>query len=82
MTRVKSGILAESTMSFLGLGNPVLKSWGSIIYYAQAKNALLNGAWVWWIIPPGVCICLVSAALMLIAYSLEGKDRGRKEARR
>lgn len=72
VTRVKSGILAESTMSFLGLGNPVAKSWGSIIYYAQAKSALLNGSWVWWIIPPGLCICLVSIALMMIAYSLEG----------
>lgn len=80
VTRVKSGILSESTMSFLGLGNPVAKSWGSIIYYAQAKNALLNGSWVWWIIPPGLCICLVSMALMMIAYSLEGKSPKRKGA--
>lgn len=69
--RFKSGILTESTMSFLGLGNPVAKSWGSIIYYAQAKNALLTGAWVWWIIPPGLCICLLSMSLMLVAYSFE-----------
>lgn len=80
VTRVKSGILSESTMSFLGLGNPVAKSWGSVIYYAQAKNALLNGSWVWWIIPPGVCICLVSMALMLLAYGLENSASGRKEA--
>ncbi len=80
VTRVKSGILAESTMSFLGLGNPVAKSWGSIIYYAQAKNALLNGSWVWWIVPPGLCICAISMALMLIAYSLEGKGSAQKEA--
>jgi len=82
VTRVKVGILSESTMSFLGLGNPVAKSWGSIIYYAQAKNALLTGAWVWWVIPPGLCICLVSMALMMIAYSLEGKDRLQKEVHR
>lgn len=80
VTRVKSGILSESTMSFLGLGNPVAKSWGSIIYYAQAKNALLNGSWIWWIIPPGVCICLISMALMLIAYTLENSRSGKKEA--
>lgn len=82
VTRVKSGILSESTMSFLGLGNPVAKSWGSVIYYAQAKNALLTGAWVWWIIPPGLCICLISMALMLVAYSLESRDPMRKEGRR
>ena len=82
VTRVKSGILSESTMSFLGLGNPIAKSWGSVIYYAQAKNALLTGAWVWWIIPPGLCICIVSMALMMIAYSLEHRDPMRKEGRR
>lgn len=79
VTRVKSGILSESTMSFLGLGNPVAKSWGSIIYYAQAKNALLTGAWVWWIIPPGLCICIISMSLMLISYSIESKQQIRKE---
>lgn len=80
VTRVKSGILSESTMSFLGLGNPVAKSWGSVIYYAQAKNALLTGAWVWWIVPPGLCICLVSMSLMLIGYSIEVPSDQRKEA--
>jgi ABC-type dipeptide/oligopeptide/nickel transport system permease subunit len=69
--RFKSGILSESSMSFLGLGNPTAKSWGTIIYYAQAKNALLTGAWVWWIIPPGICISLSSMALMMISYSME-----------
>ncbi|WP_019849178.1 ABC transporter permease [Desulfitobacterium sp. PCE1] len=80
VTRVKSGILSEASMSFLGLGNPVAKSWGSIIYYAQAKNALLTGAWVWWIIPPGLCICLVSMSLMMITYSLEAKSDVRVES--
>jgi ABC-type dipeptide/oligopeptide/nickel transport system permease subunit len=71
MMRFKAGILSESYMSFLGLGNPAAKSWGAIIYYAQVKNALLTGAWVWWIIPPGICISLSSMALMMISYSME-----------
>ena len=74
VTRFKSGILAESSMSFLGLGNPVAKSWGAIIYFAQSKSALLTGAWVWWIIPPGLCICLASMSLMMIAYGFENKN--------
>ena len=80
VTRVKSGILSESSISFLGLGNPTLKSWGSIIYYAQAKNALITGAWIWWIIPPGLCICIVSVCLMMITYSFESKSDARMEA--
>lgn len=74
--RVKSGILIESSMSFLGLGNPLVKSWGSIIFYAQSRNALITGAWVWWVVPPGLCICLVCLALMLVSDSLEGGKEG------
>jgi ABC-type dipeptide/oligopeptide/nickel transport system permease subunit len=77
--RLKSGILAESSMSFLGLGNPAAKSWGAMLYYAQSKNALLTGAWVWWVIPPGLCICLVSMSLMMVAYYLEEKSDKRME---
>lgn len=75
--RVKSGILAESSMSFLGLGNPLVKSWGSTIFYAQSRNALITGSWVWWVIPPGLCICLVCLSLMMISYALEGRSGGK-----
>lgn len=77
--RVRAGILSESSLSFLGLGSTVVKSWGTIIYYAQAKNALLTGAWVWWILPPGLCIILVSCALTMITYGAEGKTDRRLE---
>ena len=39
--------MTESSLSFLGLGNAATKSWGTIIYYAQAKNALLTDRWIW-----------------------------------
>jgi ABC-type dipeptide/oligopeptide/nickel transport system permease subunit len=77
--RVRAGILSESSLSFLGLGSPVVKSWGTIIYYAQAKNALLTDAWVWWILPPGLCIILISCSLTMITYGAEGKMNRRLE---
>ena len=77
--RVRAGILSESSLSFLGLGSPVVKSWGTIIYYAQAKNALLTDAWVWWILPPGLCIIFISCALTMITYGAEGKMDRRLE---
>lgn len=78
--RVKAGILSESSLSFLGLGSTVTKSWGAMIYYAQARNALLTDAWLWWVLPPGLCIALVSCALVLISHSLEGRADSRLEA--
>ena len=64
-------ILIESSLSFLGLGDPIQKSWGSILYYAQARSAFLSGSWVWWVIPPGVAITMTVLGLAFIAFSLE-----------
>ena len=78
---MKTGILMESSLSFLGLGNPVAKSWGSMIYYAEAKNAIITGAWLWWVVPPGLYICLVCLALMMISYGLEETGGERRQSR-
>ncbi len=64
-------ILIESSLSFLGLGDPIQKSWGSVLYYAQARSAFLSGAWLWWVIPPGVAITATVLGFALIAFSLE-----------
>lgn len=66
-----NAVLIEASLSFLGLGNPAVKSWGSILYYAQARNAMLTDAWLWWIIPPGLCIALLSAGFLLTGFYLE-----------
>ena len=56
--RIKASILSEAALSFLGLGEPTVKSWGSMLYYAQAKDAFMTDAWLWWVIPPGICIAI------------------------
>lgn len=79
--RFRSAILAESSLSFLGLGSPLNKSWGTILYYAQAKNAFLTDAWIWWILPPGIMIIFLTFGLMLIAYGVEGITNRQLEER-
>ncbi len=68
---VSSAILIESSLAFLGLGDPTAKSWGMVLYYAQARGAFLTGAWPWWILPPGLLITLTVLAFALIGYSQE-----------
>ncbi|MEO1104690.1 MAG: ATP-binding cassette domain-containing protein, partial [Pseudomonadota bacterium] len=74
-----SAILVESSLSFLGLGDPMLKSWGTILFHANARTAFLTDAWLWWILPPGLLIALSVLALALIGHSIgaragEGSD--------
>ena len=56
-------MLLEAFLSFLGLGDPTQKSWGTMLFYAQTRSAFLSGAWLWWVLPPGLMI----TALNLVA---------------
>lgn len=64
-------ILMESSLSFLGLGDPTQKSWGIILYYAQSRSAFLSDAWVWWILPPGLLITMLVISFSYIGNALE-----------
>jgi peptide/nickel transport system permease protein len=68
---VTLAILLEATLGFLGLGDPVQRSWGSIVHFATARGAFLTGAWVWWIVPAGLCVALVAAGFAFVGVWLE-----------
>ena len=63
-------VLTEATLEFIGLGNPNIVTWGTILYWAQNNAALMTNAW-WTFIPPGLCIALVGFALVLINYGID-----------
>ncbi|HSJ21130.1 MAG TPA: ABC transporter permease [Nocardioidaceae bacterium] len=67
---VAVAILTETTLSFLGLGDPLRVSWGSMLESAFSAGAMTTGAW-WYIIPPGVCVILVVLSFTLIGRALE-----------
>jgi peptide/nickel transport system permease protein len=70
-------ILLEASLSFLGLGDPAAKSWGTMLYYANARSAFLMDAWLWWVLPPGLCIGAVVLGFALVGYALEERARPR-----
>lgn len=63
---VASSILLESALSFLGLGDPNLMTWGYII---GASRSVLRDAW-WMSVFPGIAILLTVLALNLIGEAL------------
>jgi len=70
VVRTAIAMLTEATLSFLGLGDPTLKSWGTILHFAMVKNALILGLW-WWFLPPGLMIALTVLSVVLIGRGLE-----------
>ncbi|MGZ3586092.1 MAG: ABC transporter permease [Candidatus Limnocylindrales bacterium] len=63
-------VLTETTLSFIGLGDPFAPSWGEILNAAQVTGAPGLGAW-WYLVPPGVCIVLVVLSFTLVGGALD-----------
>lgn len=66
-----TALLLEASLDFLGLGEPSRNSWGTMLYFANARGAFIIGSWVWWVIPPGVCIGLVVVATAYTGFLVE-----------
>jgi peptide/nickel transport system permease protein len=67
---VAIAILSESTLSFLGLGDPLAVSWGSMLEGAFDSGAVSTGAW-WYLLAPGVAIVIVVLAFTMCGQALE-----------
>jgi peptide/nickel transport system permease protein len=67
---VPGAILSEAALSFLGLGDPTIPTWGQILHEANSAAAAARGLW-WWIVPPGLMIALTGVSFALIGKAIE-----------
>ena len=67
---VALAIFAETFITFLGLGDPSVVSWGRLIENAFKDDAVLNKAW-WAIIYPGACVTVLVLACTMIGQAIE-----------
>jgi peptide/nickel transport system permease protein len=66
---VPAAILGEAALSFLGLGDPSIPTWGRILHDANSAGAIARGIW-WWTMIPGFMIALTGIAFILIGNAL------------
>jgi peptide/nickel transport system permease protein len=74
-------VLTETTLSFVGLGDPLQPSWGQLLEAAREIGAPSLGAW-WMFLPPGASIVLVVFAFTLVGSALDDILNPRRRARR
>ncbi len=67
---VPAVILAEAGLSFLGLGDPSLPTWGQILEDGFRTGAVFLGYW-WWVVSPGLLIVITAMTFMLLALAME-----------
>lgn len=66
---VAFAILTEASLSFIGLGDPSVVSWGQMLNTAFASGNLRT-AW-WWVVPPSIALVALISALYLIGRAFE-----------
>jgi peptide/nickel transport system permease protein len=74
-------VLTETTLSFVGLGDPFQPSWGQLLEAARSVGAPGLGAW-WYFAPPGICIVLVVFAFTLVGTALDDLLNPKRRQRR
>jgi peptide/nickel transport system permease protein len=65
-----SFILLEAALSFLGLGDPSLPTWGQMLELGFKNAAVYLGYW-WWILPPGLLIVVTALTFVMVSMGLE-----------
>ena len=74
-------VFTETTLSFIGLGDPFLPSWGQLLHSAEAAGAPGLGAW-WYIAPPATSVVLVILSFTLVGNALDDILNPRSGVRR
>jgi peptide/nickel transport system permease protein len=65
-----TAVFTETSLSFIGLGDPFAPSWGQLLDNAQSAGAPGLLAW-WYIAPPAVCVVLVVLSFTLVGNALD-----------
>jgi ABC-type dipeptide/oligopeptide/nickel transport system permease subunit len=65
---VPTAIVSEASLAFLGLADPNVISWGTMLNDVENNAAITS--W-WWILPPGLSIAILSLSFVLLGYALD-----------
>jgi peptide/nickel transport system permease protein len=67
---VPSFVFLEASLAVLGLGDPVLPTWGKVIQDANAQGALYKG-YYYWILEPSLLLMVAGLAFAMVGFALD-----------
>jgi len=70
VTLVPAFVFLEAALSVLGLGDPVMPTWGKVISDARVNGALYQGNY-YWILQPSALLMLTGLAFSLVGFALD-----------
>ena len=70
VTLVPTFVFIEASLAVLGLGDPILPTWGKIIQDARSNGALFNGFY-YWILEPAVLLMMAGFGFAMLGFALD-----------
>lgn len=70
VSAIPSYVFLEASLAVLGLGDPVLPTWGKVINDASANGALYKGLY-YWVLQPSIFLMIAGLAFAMLGFSLD-----------
>lgn len=70
VSSVPAFVFLEATLAVLGLGDPVLPTWGRLIHDAESHGALYKGLY-YWIMEPAVLLMVSGLGFAMLGFALD-----------
>ncbi|MGB9640240.1 MAG: ABC transporter permease [Anaerolineales bacterium] len=70
VSSIPSFVFLEASLAILGLGDPVLPTWGKIINDADVDGALYKG-YYYWVLEPAVLLMMTGLGFAMLGYALD-----------
>jgi peptide/nickel transport system permease protein len=70
VTLIPTFVFLEASLAVLGLGDPVLPTWGKLLNDAQEQSALYNGFY-YWVLAPAALLMLTGLGFAMLGFALD-----------
>jgi peptide/nickel transport system permease protein len=70
VSSVPSFVFLEASLAVLGLGDPVLPTWGKVINDAASNGALYKG-YYYWVLEPAVLLMITGLGFAILGFALD-----------
>jgi peptide/nickel transport system permease protein len=70
VSSVPSFVFLEASLAVLGLGDPVLPTWGKVIDDAWADGALYHGLY-YWVLEPAILLMITGLGFAMLGFALD-----------
>jgi peptide/nickel transport system permease protein len=67
---VPSFVFLEASLAVVGLGDPILPTWGKLIYDARSADALYKG-YYYWVLEPAILLMITGFGFALLGFALD-----------